>query len=82
MDARKQEMLAAQQNPEEEEEEIPCDMYLAPTFKEYVTEKYSVKDNKILENPQILKMIYAVEWYDIPRSAYSDLVEFHPYLSL
>lgn len=26
-------------------------------------------------------MIYALEWYDIPRSAYSDLIEFHPYLT-
>lgn len=28
-----------------------------------------------------MQMIYALEWYDIPRTAYSDLVEFHPYLS-
>jgi hypothetical protein len=26
-------------------------------------------------------MMYALEWYDIPRTAYSDLVEFHPYLA-
>lgn len=26
-------------------------------------------------------MIYALEWYDIPRSAYSELIEFHPYLT-
>ena len=25
-------------------------------------------------------MIYALEWYDIPRKSYSDLIEFHPYL--
>jgi hypothetical protein len=28
-----------------------------------------------------MQMIYALEWYDIPRSAYSDLIEFHPYLT-
>jgi hypothetical protein len=28
-----------------------------------------------------MQMIYALEWYDIPRTAYSDLVEFHPYLT-
>ena len=27
-------------------------------------------------------MIYAVEWYDIPRSSYSDLIEYHPYLTV
>ena len=26
-------------------------------------------------------MIYALEWYDVPRSAKADLVEFHPYLT-
>jgi len=26
-------------------------------------------------------MIYALEWYDVPRSAKTDLVEFHPYLT-
>ena len=26
-------------------------------------------------------MIYALEWYDIPRKCYGDLVEFHPYLN-
>ena len=27
-------------------------------------------------------MIYALEWYDVPRSAKADLVEFHPYLTV
>ena len=26
-------------------------------------------------------MVYAVEWYDIPRSSYAELIEFHPYLT-
>ena len=34
-----------------------------------------------MQNKQLMQMIYALEWYDIPRSAYSDLVEFHPYLT-
>jgi hypothetical protein len=28
-----------------------------------------------------MKMIFALEWYDIPRTAYSELIEFHPYLN-
>ena len=35
----------------------------------------------MLENSTILQMIYALEWYDIPRSAKTDLIEFHPYLT-
>ena len=27
-------------------------------------------------------MVYALEWYDIPRKAYSELIEFHPYLTV
>ena len=26
-------------------------------------------------------MIYALEWYDIPRDSYTDLIHFHPYLT-
>ena len=26
-------------------------------------------------------MIYALEWYDIPRNAYTELIEYHPYLT-
>lgn len=51
-------------------------------FREYVKEKYLVEGNDILMNPTIMQMIYALEWYDIPRSAYSELIEYHPYLTL
>lgn len=27
-------------------------------------------------------MIYALEWYDIPRTSYSELIEYHPYLTI
>lgn len=27
-------------------------------------------------------MIFALEWYDIPRTSYSDLIEYHPYLTV
>ena len=56
-------------------------MYLEESFKEYVQEKYFVQNPEILKNPSILKMIFSLEWYDIPRSAYSELIEFHPYLT-
>jgi len=35
----------------------------------------------MIANSTILQMIYALEWYDVPRSAKIDLVEFHPYLT-
>ena len=51
------------------------------TFKNYVKDKYYASDTGLLGYPQILQMIFALEWYDIPRTCYPDLIEFHPYLT-
>jgi hypothetical protein len=56
-------------------------VYLENHFKEYVKEKYMVDNPELLVNPTIMQMVFALEWYDIPRSAYSDLIEYHPYLT-
>ena len=57
------------------------EMYLEDSFKNYVEEKYSVTDQSLFTNNSVLQMIYALEWYDVPRSAKADMVEFHPYLT-
>ena len=57
-------------------------MYLEESFRDYVKEKYFVENASILTSPAIMKMVFALEWYDIPRTAYSELIEFHPYLTL
>lgn len=57
-------------------------MYMEDNFKEYVKEKYLVENEQLLNNPTIMQMVYALEWYDIPRAAYSELIEFHPYLTV
>ena len=57
-------------------------LYLEDSFKDYVKEKYFVENAELLQSPQIMQMLYALEWYDIPRSAYTELVEFHPYLTV
>ena len=54
--------------------------YLEPNFKNYVKGKFAVSDPGLLENDTILQMIYALEWYDVPRSLKQDLIEYHPYL--
>ena len=66
---------------EEDEDARPLELYNEDSFKKYVAEKYEAKDKNLFENPVILQMIYALEWYDIPRSAKPDLIEFHPYLT-
>ena len=38
-------------------------------------------DEELFKNPQILKMLYAVEWYDVPKFDHGKLVEFHPELT-
>lgn len=67
-----------QEDPELKKE---VSMYQEESFREYVKEKYAVEDPNLLATPAIMKMVFALEWYDIPRSAYSELIEFHPYLT-
>ena len=55
--------------------------YLSEEFHDYVRERYVIEDENLLKNSTIMQMIYALEWYDIPRSHYSALIEFHPYLT-
>lgn len=75
----KQEMKEQAENPELFE---PVRLYLEDPFKDYVREKYLVEDPSVLVNPTIMQMIYALEWYDIPRNAYTELIEYHPYLNV
>lgn len=70
-----------QEIEEDPEAKKEISMFLEDSFKEYVKEKYYVENPNILQTPAIMKMVYALEWYDIPRSAYSELIEFHPYLT-
>lgn len=57
-------------------------MHLQEHFKEYVREKYVLEDSSLLKNNAVLQMIYALEWFDVPRTAYADLIEFHPDLTV
>ena len=50
-------------------------------FKQYVKEHYMMDNEQVLLNPTIMQMIFSLEWYDIRRTAYSDLIEYHPYLT-
>ena len=79
MDTLKQKLQEEMAEDPEAKKEVK--MYEEPSFKEFVKEKYFVENPNILENQAIMKMVYALEWYDIPRSAYSELIEFHPYLT-
>ncbi len=79
MDKVKEKMLGEMQEDPELKKEVG--IYLEDSYTEYVKEKYIVENPEILRNPAIMKMIFALEWYDIPRTAYSELIEFHPYLN-
>ena len=66
---------------EGEEPDKLVEYYMSEEFLNYVQEKYIVDDKSRLQNSTIMQMIYALEWYDIPRTHYSALIEFHPYLT-
>lgn len=47
-----------------------------------MSEKYPhPQGEELYENPQILQMIYALEWFDVPKSEHAYLVQYHPYLT-
>ena len=57
-------------------------LYLEDSFKDYIKEKHFIENKELLNDPTILQMLYALDWYDIPRSAFTELIEFHPYLTV
>ena len=77
----KDKMKDQNQAPEDPETEVPVRFYLEDSFKSYVQDKFLVENETILKNPTIMQMIYSLEWYDIPRTSYSELIEYHPYLT-
>ena len=54
------------------------ELYKEDHFKNYVKEKYDVVSESYLENPNLLKMVYALEWFDINKKNYIDLIKYHP----
>ena len=48
----------------------------------YTKDKFVFTDEQYLDDPSVLQRIYALEWFDIPRCDYLDLVQFHPYLTV
>ena len=55
--------------------------YLKDSFKSHVEDYYVYSDYEKLNEPRVLQMLYAVEWYNIPRDQYVDLIRWHPYLT-
>lgn len=76
----RQRMKAAGHIVDEASDE-PLNHHLSENFKDYVKAHYRIKDPSVLEIPDVMKMIYACEWYDLPKTAYSDRIAFHPYLT-
>ena len=35
----------------------------------------------MLKDEGVLQLIYSLEWYDIPKTSYNELITFHPYLT-
>jgi hypothetical protein len=60
---------------------VLMNQHLKEGFKEYIKDKYTIKRPELLENADVLQMLYALEWYEVPRKQYADLVVFHPYLT-
>lgn len=79
IDAHNKERAIAAGLMDEDEPDMPLNQHLTESFRDYVLAHYSVKDKSSLDNHDILKMIYACEWYDLPKTAHGDRIAFHPY---
>ncbi|CAI2382051.1 unnamed protein product [Moneuplotes crassus] len=53
-------------------------LYKEDHFKDYVKEKYNVESESYLDNSNILKMVYALEWFNIKKNNSLALVKYHP----
>ena len=68
-----------EQHPEDFEK---LQLYLDVEFQNYVKQRYMHENgDQLYKQPQILKMIYALEWFDLPKYDQGSLVEFHPELT-
>ena len=53
-------------------------LYSEDQFKNYWADKYDIASKDYLQNNTILKMIYAMEWFEIKKSNKFDLIRYHP----
>ena len=49
-------------------------MCMSESFRAYVKDHYVMAREEQLNDPRILQMIYAIEWFDIPRDQSVDLI--------
>jgi hypothetical protein len=62
----------------EEEPDGPMDRHLDDDFKLFADDKYHFPSQELKESPEILKLLHAVEWYELPKSSPVALIENHP----
>mmetsp|Transcript_5676 Transcript_5676/g.4891 ORF Transcript_5676/g.4891 Transcript_5676/m.4891 type:complete len:94 (+) Transcript_5676:19-300(+) len=66
----------------QKDEEVELALYTEDHFKDYVKEKYEVQSETYLNNSNILKMVYALEWFNIKKNNMLDLAKFHPNITV
>ena len=66
----------------DEKADQPMELYTEEHFKQYVKEKYEVKSASYIENPKLLKLVYALEWFDVKKNDLTTLVKFHPSITV
>ena len=64
-----------------DQKDVLLERYRDSLFAEYIASKYNITNDTIVKNQKFLKLVYALEWYQIPKHAVWDLIEFHPDLT-
>lgn len=59
---------------------LPVANYRLPEYKDYFRDKYNIENEaKLTEG--LCQVLYALEWYNIPKDDLASLVRYHPYLT-
>ena len=62
-------------------EDKPCDNHLSEDFKAFVQQKYRFPSASLVKSPDVLYMLYALEWFEVPKSNHLEQVMQHPQLT-
>ena len=73
--------MSKEEKPDEGNQDALVNMCMSDSFRAYVKDHYVMAREEQLSDPRILQMIYAIEWFDIPRDQSVDLIQLHPYLT-
>jgi hypothetical protein len=67
---------------EERREDEPKAYYLSRSYQMHIKDKYNIMNNSLLYDDKLCLMLYAREWFNIPKEMSYMKIILHPYLTI